>query len=173
MKLTCPACGAVASAEAWQADANARQALKIISELPGGVARNFLGYLALFRPAGGRGLSWKKALRLAGELAVLVGESHIAHDKKPARKNHAEAWARAMERVIETPPRRLPLKSHGYLKAVAYEIADEMDKQAEVKRNRAENTGRYRPKRDEAEPAPINESVEEMLARIRGRAGSS
>jgi hypothetical protein len=47
----------------------------------------------------------------------------------------------AMERMIEHPPKRLPLKSHGYLRSVAYEIADEADRKVEVKKNQKERKG--------------------------------
>jgi hypothetical protein len=46
-----------------------------------------------------------------------------------------------MERMIEHPPKRLPLKTHGYLRSVAYEICDDLDKQREVKKNKAERAG--------------------------------
>ncbi len=65
-------------------------------------------------------------------------ETNISWEKQVARPNSAHAWGLAMERMIEKPPKGLPLKSHGYLRAIAYDIADEMDKQREVKKNRDE-----------------------------------
>ena len=50
MKLICPSCGAVASAEAWTGNADARQCLKTIAVMPSSVSRNILPYLSLFRP---------------------------------------------------------------------------------------------------------------------------
>ncbi|MBE9547668.1 MAG: hypothetical protein IMF10_09295 [Proteobacteria bacterium] len=167
MKLVCPSCGAVHSAEAWQNDPVARQCLKLAGEMPHAVASRCFAYLALFRPArehppsspfkggtpplvpprggdsGGcqRSLQWKKVLRLLSELKELVTLPHVQWGKAVARPNSAHAWGTAMERMIEHPPKRLPLKSHGYLRSVAYEIADEMDKQREVKKNKAERTG--------------------------------
>lgn len=143
MKLTCPACGASCSLEAWSADAHARYAMQEIAQLPEGVSRCAPSYLALFRPASGRGLRWDKAARLLSELRTLVSEAKISWDNKPARPNRAAAWARAMEKIVEHPPRRLPLKSHGYLTAMAWEFADELDKNTEKKRIRAEQTGTY------------------------------
>ena len=131
MRIVCNVCGAIYSAEAGQADADARQCMKIIGDLPYDVSRRALAYLALFRPASGRGLAWPKALRLLAELQGEVQAPHIQWEKKVARPNSAAAWGGAMERIIERPPKALPLKSHGYLKAVAYEIADEMDRQQE------------------------------------------
>ena len=151
MKLTCPSCGAVHSAEAWANDAQARQCILIVAELPSEVSRRAVGYLSLFRPMSGRGLVWSKALRLLSELKTLVSQAHIQWDKKPARPNLSMAWGEAMERVIQVPPKRLPLKSHGYLTAIAYEIADEMDRSNEVKRNAAERTGNAVQKSDKEE----------------------
>ena len=147
MKWVCPSCGAVHSAEGWLNDADARQCLRIVAELPGEVSRRALAYMALFRPGSGRGLTWGKALRLLGELKTLVAEATIQWDRKPARPNTPAAWSEAMERVVQHPPKRLPLTSHGYLKAITYEIANEMDRAKEVKHNRAERTENLR-KRD-------------------------
>jgi hypothetical protein len=144
MKLTCPACGATASADTWNNDAIARQALAVITDMPTDIARRCLTYLAMFRAPGGRGLSWQKALRLAAELKALVDGPHIQWEGKPARPNSARAWADAMERMIQQPPRRLPLKNHNYLRAIAWEIGDDIDKHAEQHRRQQENTGNFR-----------------------------
>ena len=143
MKLTCPACGAQCSLEAWSQDASARQALKEIAELPGDVGRCAPSYMALFRPSSGRSLRWDKVARLLAELRVLVSEAKISWDNKPARPNRPAAWARAMERIVERPPRHLPLKSHGYLTSMAYEIANEYDQADERRKIKTEQTGTY------------------------------
>ena len=143
MRLICPSCGACHSAESWQNDPQARQCLKIIGELPHAVSIRCLSYLSLFRPAGGRGLPWAKALRLLSEIADHISQSHIQWDGKVARPNSPMAWATAMERIAERPPKSLPLKSHGYLRSIAYEVADEVDRGAEVRRNKTERSGQY------------------------------
>lgn len=161
MKLTCPSCGALHSAEAWVNDAQARQCLLLVAELPADVGRRALPYLALFRnPGSGRALTWGKALRLLGELRTLVSEHYIQWDRSPARPNNAAAWAEAMEQMVQRPPRRLPLTSHGYLRKIAYDLADEKDRAAEVKRNRAERAGTARPRRPVGVPTPP--SLKEM-----------
>lgn len=144
MRLICPSCGATHSAEAWESDVNARQCIRVIGELPTEVSRRALAYLALFRSPN-RGLRWSTALRLLVELQRIVKEPYIQWEGKVARPNVSQAWALAMERVIEHPPKRLPLKSHGYLRSVAYEIADELDRAVEKKRIEAERTGKIRP----------------------------
>lgn len=142
MRLTCPACGAIASLEAWENDAHCRAFQGHVAALPPAVAGQALAYLALFRPEGGRGLSWKRAAGLLQELRALVAAPQITWERKVARPNRPEAWARALERLIASPPRRLPLKSHGYLQAMAYDVADELDREAEAARARCERSGR-------------------------------
>lgn len=157
MRLVCPSCGALHSAEAWTADGQARQCLKIVAELPESVSRRVLAYLALFRPTA-RGLKWSKALRLLAELQQLVREPHIGWEQKPARANDPAAWVQALDQVVENPPKRLPLKTHGYLRAIAYERADELDRAAERRRIVAEQTGNFR--RAATPPAAISVAAE-------------
>jgi hypothetical protein len=154
MKMTCPGCGGTFSAEAWANDANIRQFIRVLSEMPTTVTFRLLQYLSMFRPHG-RGLQWAKALRLAGEISDMVKKAHIQWDNKPARPIDARIWGMAMERMIASPPKRLPITSHGYLRSIAYEIADETDKG----RENAENKKSYRantPARSEAEPERVD-----------------
>jgi primase-polymerase (primpol)-like protein len=60
---------------------------------------------------------------------------------KTARRIDSSIWGAAMERMIERPPRRLPIDSHGYLTSIAYDMADEMDREREIRHNRAERNG--------------------------------
>lgn len=164
MRLICPSCGALHSAEAWTADGQARQCLKVVAELPEAVSRRVLPYLALFRPAA-RGLKWSKALRLLDELRRLVAEPCIQWEQKPARPNDARAWAAAIDQVVEQPPKRLPLASHGYLRAIAYERADELDRAAERRRVAAENSGNFRrPAAGAADSPAAPPTAEQMRA---------
>ena len=159
MKLTCPSCGAVHSVEGWQNDASARQCIALIADIPGGA--HVLQYLALFRPVTGRGLAWTRALRLVKELSGKIASDHIQIGQKPARPITPDAWCQALERIVESPPQRLPLKSHGYLAAIAYDIADEADRSNERSKREAENSGRFRSKTGaSAEPERI--SMEEL-----------
>lgn len=157
MKLICPSCGAVHSIEAWQNDAVARQCLKLAGEMQHAISSRCFAYLALFRP-GQKSLTWKKVLRLLSELQDLTAASHIQWDRNVARPNSVQAWAVAMEKIVEFPPKRLPLKTHGYLKSIAYENADDMDRQKEVKRNKSERDGsftRYIPAKN-GEPSSLS-----------------
>ena len=131
MRLICPSCGACHSAESWQNDPLARQCLLMIGELPHAVSIRCSSYLSLFRPSATRCLSWPKVLRVLSELRDQINQPYIQWEGKVARPNSAMAWAQAMERITDRPPKSLPLKSHGYLRSIAYEIADEMDKKME------------------------------------------
>lgn len=174
MRLICPSCGAIHSAEAWVNDAEARQCLLLVAVLPSEVGKRALAYLALFRPhATGRALAWSKALRLLTELKQLVSEDFIQWDRDPARPNSHGAWAGALEQIVQRPPKQLPLTSHGYLRKIAYDIADQKDKEREVRRNRAERCGSL-PTRTETEPInddgwrPSQADFEQARELIRG-----
>jgi hypothetical protein len=160
MRLTCPGCGAIGSIEAFTADDHAKRALMAVTTLPAPVAALVLGYLALFRPGSGRGLTWKRAETLVLSLQALVTASHIQWDRHVARPASPAIWAEALQRISANPPRRLPLKSHGYLTAMAYDLADEADRKTETARNQTERTGQFRTGGQASEPAQI--SVEEM-----------
>ncbi|MBI4928154.1 MAG: hypothetical protein HY835_10335 [Anaerolineae bacterium] len=167
MKLVCPSCGAVHSAEGWSNDTAARQCLIVVAELPAEVGKRALPYLAMFRPTGSkRGLTWEKALRLLHTLRQMVMDSHIQWDRLPARPNSATAWAQALEEIVQRPPARLPLTSHGYLKRIAYDAANDMDRAKEVRHNADERAGRLpeqtRPHVETPMAPPM--SVEEMRA---------
>lgn len=141
MKLVCPACGAVCAAEAFLNDPLAREALLQIAALPSTVAKPALSYLALFRTGTRKSLAWAKAVRLLAELTALVNAPHVQWQNKAARPNSSRAWALALEKIVETPPKNLPLKSHGYLTAIAYEIANELDAGRERQVIQAEQSG--------------------------------
>ncbi|WP_028314685.1 hypothetical protein [Desulfatibacillum aliphaticivorans] len=141
MKMVCPSCGAIHSAEAWENDADARQCLGIVAKMNKAVAPVALSYLGFFRPASGRGLQWKKALRLIQELNSLAMAAEIGWKNNRVLQNRPEIWARAIERMIARPPSDLPLDSHNYLRAIAYSIAKEESVIIEKERNQAENDG--------------------------------
>lgn len=174
MKLICPSCAGVHSAEAWVNDPVARQCLKLVGEMPHDVGSRCFAYLALFRPVG-KSLQWKKVLRLLSELKDLAAMQYIQWEKRVARPNSARAWGLAMERVVENPPKRLPLKTHGYLRAIAYEIADESDRAHERRTIKAEHRGQSvkgmdqgNVRRENSEPERFCVDMEE-LKKIRGK----
>ena len=127
MKLICPACGAIASAESWINDELCRATLAKIAGLPTPLPKTVLGYLSLFRPDK-TGLTWKKALRLAEEIAALTACGFVSIHGKVDRTCSPRIWAQGMEQMIEKRlSLTLPLKNHNYLRQVAWQLADQED----------------------------------------------
>lgn len=160
MRLPCPCCGALVSAEAWQNDADARATLADAAELPGQINRQVLGYLALFRPRD-RALMWKKALRLVRELAALVDAGHVHVHGRPDRPCPPQIWAIAMEQMIEhrdTISR--PLPNHNYLRKVAWQLADKLDAELEARQHREERDGTARANRQYERQIEQQERIE-------------
>jgi hypothetical protein len=151
MKLPCPACGAVASADAWANDVNCRETMLVVSRLASPLPKAVLGYLSLFRP-GKQALTWKKALRLALEIEQLVATGYVHVQGKVDRTCPPSLWARAMEQMVEQRGAlRLPMASHNYLSKIAWDLADSADYQAEKKQSTTQMSSRTRP-REGADP---------------------
>lgn len=131
MKLVCPACGAIASAEIWLNDALCRDAFAAVAGLPAPLPKTVLGYLGLFRPSQ-TGLTWKKSLRLATEISALTACGYVSVQGRVDRPCPPRVWAQAMEQMVERRQAlSLPLKNHNYLRQVAWQIADQEDAQNE------------------------------------------
>jgi hypothetical protein len=143
MRLVCPACGAIASLDVWQNGEAAKECVLAICRLPMGVAQKTPEYLSLFRP-NHRALQWGKALRLVNDLQAHITGGWVQWGKSVARNTTPDMWASAMSRILDTPPRDLPLKNHNYLIRIVYDIADQADRESEVKRNKLERTGGLR-----------------------------
>ncbi len=138
MKLRCPACGAVASADAWENDAIARELMQDFLSLPAPVSKVLLGYLSLFRPDK-RALSWRKALRLTRELSSLVTAGHVQVQGKVARPCPDRIWAAGMEQMIERRASlSLPLRNHNYLRKIVWGMADAEDARNEARVRQSE-----------------------------------
>ncbi|EKD38157.1 MAG: hypothetical protein ACD_75C00843G0003 [uncultured bacterium] len=169
MKLICPSCGAIASAESWNNDTNCRETLLVISRLPAPLPKAALGYLSLFRP-GQQSLTWKKALRLALEVEELTGKGFVHIQGRIDRDCPARIWAQAMEQMVE---RRgslsLPLPNgHIYLSKVAYDLATETTRQTETKADAAKTYTRTRPA--DASLDPLEKARRDWDARNAGQA---
>lgn len=161
MKLICPSCGATHSACAWLNDSIARQSIILAGSMQHDISSRCFAYLALFRPPG-RALQWRKVLKLLVDLQKLVTIPEITWNNGQARMNSARIWGVALDRIIENPPGRLPLKTHGYLHSIAYDIANDLDRQSEVKQNQAERRGIVHREHTQTEPERIFLDVAEM-----------
>jgi len=167
MKLVCPACGAVASAEAWANDAAVRETLAVLLALPRPVQEHALGYLALFRPPG-RALSWQRARRVVRELAELVAAGEVTWERRPPRPCPPEIWARGMAEMIERKGGfKAHFTNHNYLRKIVYDLADRADAEAEARREEARRMGWHR--RDEEEhiaPDEVRRLIEETKRKL-------
>lgn len=135
MKGMCQTCGATAPIEWFLAEPVARQVLATALKLPQPVQDQLLGYLALFRPAGGS-MQAKKALRLVQEIAALVAPGHIQIKGQVARPCQARVWARGMEQMQERRDAlRLPVANHNYLRQIVWALADQEDAKSEARHN--------------------------------------
>lgn len=164
MRLICPSCGAMHSADAWHKDEQAREALALAVGMPPEVKAPCLAYLALFRPQGGKqGLRWSRVRKLLMEIKALVERPYVQSGQRVGRPATAGIWGAAMQRMVDCPPPSLPMRNHNYLIAVAYDLADAADRQVEVARNAAERRGdlkAVRASKDELEPISMEELAE-------------
>lgn len=171
MKVVCPTCGAPSTLEAMLNDADQRQFAAIMAELPRTVAAIAPHYIGLFRPMGGRGLVWKRALRLIIEVRAMADMTTVQWGNGVARPLTPQMLGMAMERMIARPPRRLPLTNHNYLRSIVYEIADDADRGAEKAHVAAERSGSIRANLENSEDAaPIVEIIDrEWLKQVKNK----
>ncbi len=140
----CPGCGMAARLEVFVEGAAARQCLAVCLRLPREVAEVTIEYMGLFRPASGRAMQAKKALRLLGLLEQLVAAGYVSKPAQVDRPCTPAIWAEAINRMIgNRHGLTLPLSNHKYLAKVAYGLADQADAQDEKNRNQAEASGSY------------------------------
>lgn len=156
MILTCPACRARYSLDA-SGDADQMRFAENYRRIPTGRGLGDLvkRYLALFRPEK-KALSWSSAANRITEVADLMAAGTVQSGNKPARPCPPEAWAEALGRMLDRPPRSLPIKNHNYLKVILYEIADEQDRKTEYARNQRERSGEWRDDRKIADADRID-----------------
>ncbi len=153
MKLVCPSCGATASAEGWANDATAREAILAMAALPSPLHLSTMRYISLFRPAKSA-LSWKKALRLVGEIRDLCGAGYVSAQGQIDRNCPPRIWATAMDDMVERQGAiKRPLKSHNYLRQVAWGMADQADRSREAGDRTAEMS--HQITRDASDLVPV------------------
>jgi hypothetical protein len=156
MILTCPSCGATHSAEGWENDLAAREAMAALVALPAPVAKGCLGYLGLFRPTR-RALTWKKAKSITQDLATLVSPGWVQVQGKPARPCPPHIWAQAMEQMTGRTDLTRPLKNHNYLRQIAWQLADQADAGREQQQRQQVLSGEQRAGRQRGDDEPGTE----------------
>ena len=167
MILTCPSCGATASAAAWENDMAARETLQAMLALPAPVGKAILGYMGLFRPVQ-RALSWRKAKRIVDDLAALIAPGHVQLQGKPARPCPPVLWAMAMEQMAWRGDLQRPMKNHNYLRQIVWQLADQADAGREQAQRRAETDGSQRGIRPPSDPDGMSEIMRKLLCKQGG-----
>lgn len=158
MRLICPACGAIWSAEAGANDASCRTFMGVLVKLPGQVRDLALPYLGLFRQ-GAKGLSWQRALRVIADLNTMIEAGTVQWEGGESRPAPPELWARAIDAVLSRRP--TALTNHNYLRHTAWEMARGMAAEYERQRERAARGREYEEEaRDGDEPASEEDRAE-------------
>ncbi len=165
MKLTCPSCGAIASAEAWSNDARWRELLQVVASLPAPLPPMALHYLSLFRP-GKSALSPSRALRLSRELRALVACGYVSEKGKVDRPCDPYLWARGIEEMIDRKDRlERPMPNHNYLRRVVYSLADQADAHQERRQNESILRG------DRRRVEPVDDGMSEIMRKAIAASG--
>ncbi len=156
MKLTCPNpnCRLVASIEAWFNEKDFIRFMTCYGTLPHDVMRLIFPYLAYFRPKSNRGLSWERAANLLEQLKAEIYSDSIWWGSSVARPNKPEFWIEAIQKIVNQAPKTLPLKNHGYIKHIAYDLADDADRATERSHIEAERKGTLRHDREATTAVP-------------------
>lgn len=126
--MICPACGAIASMEAWANEPAWRQFAEVLTKIPKGVEERVLPYLGLFRK-GERAMTPARALRLIADLHALVDPGTVKWESGELRPAPPSLWAQALDAVIARRPKAL--SNHNYLRHTAWEMAAALAAQAE------------------------------------------
>lgn len=165
MRLVCPSCGATASAEAWTNDAATRYTIETLTQLPGPVLRQVLGYLGLFRQ-GTKALPWRRALVITRSLKDLVEEETVHWQGGETRPCNAEIWGKAIEATIASGPKGL--KNHNYMRKCAWDLA--ADLAAKVEKDR--ESARRNIRRDEgADPDALSNETRQAIEDMKKQLG--
>jgi hypothetical protein len=113
-------------------DAQARDALAAAMRLPSGVGDTVQSYLALFE-TDTRGLTWARYGAILADLVKLLAGGSVEW-KGNRRQATLGLWVEAMQTMTAMDDLALPVKNHGYLRAMVYRKADARDAKAETAR---------------------------------------
>jgi hypothetical protein len=138
----CPRCAYKAPILCFYQEAKDGRILAAYAKLPGQVQVHYFGYLSLFRPASGTAMQSAKAARLTLELADEVAKGFISRQGQVDRSAAPRIWGMAMEQMMErSGSLTLPVKTHGYLKTIVYDIANKENAGQEQTTRSAEARG--------------------------------
>lgn len=160
MRVTCPTCGSQGDVAAYLVEDDAKRLIASVVDLPAVLQRPALGYVGLFKPAKSA-LQLRRAHKLLQELAALVATGDVCRDERGGVRRPASpsTWAEAIEQMLaQRDSLTLPLASHGYLRAVAFGIADSADAAAERQREANARAGKHLAQPSEKSGSTVGES---------------
>lgn len=141
MKLTCPACGAVASLDVLIGHEGARDAVMVSLSLPAPLGGLLVQYLALFRPPK-RALSFERVASLLQELKPMISDARIERGGR-IWSAPQDYWHMALAEMISKRDKlTLPLKNHAYLLTIiaGYSSKAEAKQEAQTEAQRSGHT---------------------------------
>lgn len=136
MRVTCPDCASRFPLEAGFVEADGKRMAALLADVEPVLGRAVLRYLGLWKPAK-RELRLERALRIATEVLDLVKAGSVMRDGREGvrRATTPAIWTTAIEQMVDGAARLdLPIDSHGYLRAIAFGLADVVDAKAEARR---------------------------------------
>lgn len=140
----CPTCGTRGPLSAFSGEAASRQFDDVLAQIPGGLGKLVLGYMALFAPGKKRSIGWPRALDLLTELSEAIHAQSITYRRQtiPAPPDH---WRAALREMLDHVDRlSLPMSSHGYLIRVLVGLHERSADRIERDRDAQLRAGRHR-----------------------------
>lgn len=144
MQVTCPCCAVRFPLEAGFSDDDGKRLAAVLADMEPPLARAAIAYLRLFKPAK-TALRLPRAIKLLQDLTALVAAGTVCRDERNGVRRPAApaVWVAAIEQMLQQSERLvLPLTGHGYLREVAFGIADKADAAAERERETIAREGR-------------------------------
>lgn len=145
IQLTCPCCGTAFPWEAGLVEADAKRLGAVLADMEPALARAAMSYLRLFKPPK-TALRLPRAVKLLQEVAALVSDGTVCRDERSGVRRPAPPaiWIAGIDQMLHQADRlTLPLTGHGYLRQVAFGLADEADAAAERQREADKRAGRH------------------------------
>lgn len=145
----CPRCAFKAPILSFFQESTDSRVCVAVVKLPPQVQAIYFPYLSLFRPKSGCAVQSAKAERLTNELNDLVSKEYVSERGQVDRPCTPRIWAMAIEKMLEQAGSlTLPMKSHGYLKTIAWDLANKEDagREQQIRTNEAQG---QRPKGEE------------------------
>ena len=133
MKLSCPACGAIASLDILLGHEGARDAVILAMRLPAPLGKQLIQYVGLFRPAS-RQLSMDRLAAILGELLPMIESARIERAGR-IWAAPVDIWKAAIDEILAKRDRlTLPLKSQGYLLEIIVGMSNKAEGKTEAMR---------------------------------------